>query len=216
MPQSQLDLFITSFGETLLMISVPGLLGTLLGGVLGLFLHLAHRRVLATTRLSRFLRLVTRCLRSTPSIIILAAFISAAHMLLGGANGLSITITPLVVIATSFVAHYVETAMNNVNLDIIETAHATGASCRKVICQTLIPKAAADIISGLGTTLTSLVGFSALAGAIGGGGLGELCIKLGYANNLPDVMLAAVIMLVALAETCHVLGHALAQRLNQQ
>src|SRR3546814_8369385 len=86
--------------------------------------------------------------------------------------------------------------MNKVDRHVIEAAQTMGASYGQIICRVLMPEASADIIAGLGITLASLVGYSALAGAIGGGGLGDLGIRYGYANFLPEVMLAAVVMLI--------------------
>lgn len=216
MSSPPLDLFITSFGETLLMTGISGLLGTLLGGVLGVFLHLIHRRVIPATAVSRILWLAVHGLRSTPSIIILAASIPLAHSLLGNSSGLGAAIIPLTVIATSFVARYVEAAMNEVDRHVIEAAQTMGASYRQIVCRILIPEASADIIAGLGITLASLVGYSALAGAMGGGGLGDLGIRYGYAHFLPEVMLAALVMLIVLAETFHVVCNMLSQRLNRR
>src|SRR5690606_28123682 len=211
MPSTLLDLFITSFGETLLMTGVSGLLGILAGGLLGLLLHLNDHAVIPATSVSRTIGLAVHSLRATPSIIILAATLPLAQVLVGHRNGLGAAIIPLTIIATSFVARYVEAAMNKVDRHVIEAAQTMGASYRQILCKVLIPEASAEISAGLGMTLASLVGYSALAGAIGGGGLGDLGIRYGYANFLPEVMLAAVVMLIVLAETFHVLGDMLAQ-----
>ncbi|NYT85369.1 ABC transporter permease subunit [Pollutimonas harenae] len=216
MSSPTLDLFITSFGETLLMTGTSGALGTMLGGLLGVFMHLVQHRVIAATAVSRALRMTVQGLRSTPSIIVLAATIPLTHALLGQSNGLAATIAPLTIIATSFVARHVEAAMNGVDHHLIEAAQTLGASYWQILRKVLIPEASADIIAGLGITLACLVGYSALAGAIGGGGLGDLGIRYGYANFLPEVMLTAAVMLIVLAETFHVLGNMLAQRLNQR
>ncbi|NYT58833.1 ABC transporter permease subunit [Alcaligenaceae bacterium] len=210
------DLFLASFAETLLMTGVSGLLGSVLGGVLGLFLHLTHYHVISSSAVSRTIGLIVHGLRSMPSIIILAASIPLTHILMGSTTSLIAIIIPLSIIATSFVARYVETAMNEVDRHIVEAAQTMGASYWQIICKVLLPEAAANIIAGLGITLASLVGYSALAGAMGGGGLGDLGIRYGYANFLPEVMLASVVMLIVLAETFHVLGLTLAQRLNQR
>lgn len=210
------DLFLASFAETLLMTGVSGLLGAILGGVLGVFLHLTHQQVIPASVASRAVSLVVHGLRSMPSIIILAASIPLTHFLMGSTTGLIAIIIPLSIIATSFVARYVEAAMNGVDRHIIESAQTMGASYGQIIFKVVLPEALANIIAGLGITLASLVGYSALAGAMGGGGLGDLGIRYGYAHFLPEVMLASAVMLVVLAETFHVLGHTLAQRMNQR
>ncbi|MCC2594971.1 ABC transporter permease subunit [Pusillimonas sp. MFBS29] len=210
------DLLLASFAETLLMTGASGLLGSVAGGVLGLYLHLTRHYIIPSGTAARIVGLAVRGLHSTPSIIILAASIPLTHFLMGSNAGMIALIIPLSVIATSFAARYVEAAMDGVDRHIIEAAQTMGASCRQIICKILLPEAAANIIAGLGITLASLVGYSALAGAMGGGGLGDLGIRYGYANFLPEVMLASAIMLVVLAETFHVLGLVLAQRLNQR
>ncbi|MGB6103347.1 MAG: ABC transporter permease subunit [Pusillimonas sp.] len=216
MPSTTIDLFITSFGETLLMTGVSGLLGSLLGGLLGLFLHLARRGVVSAPTTSRVIGVAVQGLKSTPSIIVLAASIPLTHFILGSATGLGATLVPLTLIGTAVVARHVEAAMNEVDRHVVEAAQTMGASHWQIISRVLVPEASAGIVAGIGITLASLVGYSALAGAIGGGGLGDLGIRYGYANFLPEVMLASVLMLVVLAESFHVLGNVLAQRLNQR
>ncbi|MDS1140745.1 ABC transporter permease subunit [Pusillimonas sp. SM2304] len=216
MSPAMIDLFITSFGETLLMIGVSGLVGLVLGGLLGLFLYMASHGAISAPAAHRFLNLAAHAVQSTPAIILLATAIPLTHVLLGSSVGMGAAIAPLTIIATSFVTRHVESALDGVDRHVIEAAQTMGATHWQIIHRVLIPEASAGIVAGLGITLASLVGYSALAGAIGGGGLGDLGIRYGYQEFLPEVMLLVVLMLVGLAETFHVLGGTLAHRLNQR
>jgi len=216
MSSTMIDLFITSFGETLLMIGVSGLAGSVLGGLLGLFLYLARHDIISAAAASRIIGLAAQAVQSTPVIILLAVAIPLMHVLLGNSMGMGATIAPLTIIATFFVTRHVESALNGVDRHVIEAAQTMGATHWQIIHRVLVPEASAGIVAGVGITLASLVGYSALAGAIGGGGLGDLGIRYGYQEFLPEVMLPVVLMLVGLAETFHVLGGTLAHRLNQR
>jgi len=216
MPPSLIDLFITSFIETMLMIGASGTLGALLGGLLGLFLHLARQNVVAATMPIRILGMAARAVQSTPCIILLAVSIPLMHVLLDPSIGIHATIAPLAIIATAVVTRHVEAALNDVDPHVIEAAQTMGATQWQIIHRVLVPEASAGIVAGIGITLASLVGYSALAGAIGGGGLGDLGIRYGYQEFLPEVMLGVALILVGLAETFHVVGGVLAQRLNQR
>ncbi|HWK70861.1 MAG TPA: methionine ABC transporter permease [Burkholderiaceae bacterium] len=217
MSSAMMTLFITSFAETLLMVGASGLAASLAGIPLGLALYLANRRSpLPILRLPRAAGAALDGLRSIPSIILLAVSIPLAHGLFGQAIGLGASIIPLAIIAAPFVARRVEASLHGVDRSIVESALILGARPVQVVCKVLLPEASAGIAAALGLALASLVGYSALAGAIGGSGLGDLGMRYGYREFLPGVMLAVAFALLILAEAAHSLGNALARRLDRR
>ncbi|BBE08983.1 MAG: D-methionine transport system permease protein [Glomeribacter sp. 1016415] len=212
-----LSLLLLSFEETLLMVGVSGLLGALLGVPLGIILYLSARDgVLPNLALNHILGFVINAIRSTPFIILLVAVIPFTRLLVGSSIGTLAAIVPLTIAAAPFVARLVEVALREVDAGLIEAAQAMGASTRQIICKVLLPEAWPGIIAGLTVTLVSLVGYSAMAGAIGGGGLGDVGIRYGYQRFLPEVMLAVVGILVVFVQLVQSGGDWLVRRLSHK
>ncbi|MFW7340218.1 methionine ABC transporter permease [Pollutimonas sp. H1-120] len=217
MSSAMMELFVTSFGETLVMVVASGLAASSIGIPLGLALYLAGRgSPLPLLRLPGAVGLALDGLRSVPSIILLVIAIPLVHELFGQAIGLGASIIPLSIIAAPLVARRVETALRGVDRSLLESALTLGARPWQIICRILLPEASAGIAAALGLALASLVGYSAMAGAIGGVGLGDLGIRYGYREFLPEAMLLVVLALVILAEAAHSLGNALAQHLDRR
>jgi D-methionine transport system permease protein len=125
-------------------------------------------------------------------------------------------IVPLTVAATPFVGRIVENALREVDRGLIDAAHAMGATPRQIVAKVMIPEALPSIVGGLTITVVSLIGYSAMAGAIGGGGLGDLGIRYGYQRFLPEVMLAVVVVLIVLVQGVQWLGDRTARRVNHR
>lgn len=212
-----LSLLLLSFEETLLMVGVSGLFGALFGVPLGIVLYLSARNgVLPNLALNYVLGFVINAIRSTPFIILLVAVIPFTRLLVGSSIGTLAAIVPLTIAAAPFVARLVEVALREVDAGLIEAAQAMGASTRQIICKVLLPEAWPGIIAGLTVTLVSLVGYSAMAGAIGGGGLGDVGIRYGYQRFLPEVMLAVVGILVVFVQLVQSGGDWLVRRLSHK
>lgn len=212
-----IDLFITSFGETLLMVAVSGVVGTVLGLPLGVLLHLTDRKgVLPIVSLNRSVALVVNAVRSTPFIILLVAIIPFTRLIVGTSIGTAAAIVPLSIAAIPFMARLVETALREVDRGLIEAAQAMGATNGQIVRKVLIPEAFPGIVAGLTILLVSLVGYSAMAGAVGGGGLGDLGIRYGYQRFLPGVMLAVVVILIAFVQLLQTAGDMLVRRLTHR
>lgn len=217
MSSAMMALFVTSFGETLVMVGASGLAASSIGIPLGLALYLAGRgSPLPLLRLPRAVGMALDGLRSVPSIILLIIAIPLTQGLFGHAIGLGASIIPLSIIAAPLIARRVEAALRGVDRSILESALTLGARPLQIICRILLPEASAGIAAALGLALASLVGYSAMAGAISGAGLGDLGIRYGYQEFLPEAMLLIVLVLAVLAEAAHSLGNALAQHLDRR
>jgi len=217
MSSEMLDLFIGAFGETLLMVGVSGLLGGLIGVPLGILLYLTDSRgILPNPAFNRIAGLVVNAVRSTPFIILLVAVIPLTRFFVGSSIGTAAAIVPLTIAAAPFVARLVETALAEVDRGLIEAAQAMGATTRQIVFKVLVPEAFPGIVAGLTITFVSLVGYSAMAGAIGGGGLGDVGIRYGYQRFLPDVMLMVVLILIVFVQLVQSFGDWLVRRISHR
>jgi D-methionine transport system permease protein len=212
-----LDLFLSSFWETLIMVGISGVLGAVVGVPLGILLHLTERRgILPSPLFNRVAGLLVNAVRSTPFIILLVAVIPFTRLLVGSSIGTAAAVVPLTIAAAPFVARLVEAALSEVDRGLIEAAQAMGASTWQIVWKVLVPEAFPGIVAGLTITFVSLVGYSAMAGAIGGGGLGDLGIRYGYQRFLPEVMLLVVVILIVFVQLVQSLGDRLVRRLRHR
>ncbi|WP_114972373.1 methionine ABC transporter permease [Rhodoferax ferrireducens] len=212
-----LELFATSLWETLLMVAISGAVGALLGTPLGAYLHLSSRGgVLENLGANRVVGAVVNAVRSTPFIILLVAIIPFTRFITGSSIGTAAAVVPLSVAAAPFVARLIETALREVDHGLVEAALAMGATTRQIVFKVLLPEALPGIVAALTLTLVSLTGYSAMAGAIGGGGLGDLGIRYGYQRFLPEVMLAVVLVLIVFVQALQSAGDALVRRISHR
>ncbi|NUU00616.1 methionine ABC transporter permease [Herbaspirillum robiniae] len=217
MSSELIDLFVSSFGETLMMVLISGVVGSVLGIPLGIALHLTDRGgILPNVAFNRIAGLLVNAVRSTPFIILLVAVIPMTRFFVGTSIGTAAAIVPLTIAAAPFIARLVETALREVDRGLVEAAQAMGATTWQIIYKVLVPEAFAGIVAGLTITFVSLVGYSAMAGAIGGGGLGDLGIRYGYQRFLPEVMLAVVLILIVFVQLVQSLGDLLVRRLSHR
>ncbi len=213
MSAEMLPLLLKGLGETLYMTGVSGLFSLLLGLPLGVLLYTTRRgRILEQVALHRVLDLVVNATRSVPFIILLVAIIPLTRLLVGTSIGTSAAIVPLTLGAIPFVAKLAEGALNDVSPGLVEAAQAMGATPLQIITRVLLPEAMAGLINGMTITLVTLVSYSAMAGAIGGGGLGDLGIRYGYQRFDPWMMLATVVVLVLLVQLIQSAGDRLMKR----
>lgn len=203
--------------DTLQMVAVAASLGTLVGLPLGVFLATSGRgELLAAPWLNRVLGLVVNATRSTPFIILVVAIIPFTRLLAGTSIGTNAATVPLTVAAIPFIARLVEGAVREVDGGLVEAARAFGASPLQIVLKVLIPEALPGIVLGLTLAVVSLIGFSAMVGAVGGGGLGDLGIRYGYQRFMPEMMLAVVVVLIVLVQLVQTLGDRLARRMNKR
>lgn len=211
------SMFVQSFWETLVMVGISGLLGALAGLPLGVLLFLTDRGgVLQSVAANRAMGLTVNAVRSTPFIILLVAVIPFTRAIVGTSIGTAAAVVPLTIAAAPFIARLVETALREVDRGLIETAEALGATTRQIVFKVLLPEALPGIVAGLTITFVSLVGYSAMAGAIGGGGLGDLGIRYGYQRFLPEVMVTVVVILIVFVQLVQSFGDWLVRRLSHR
>jgi D-methionine transport system permease protein len=203
--------------DTLQMVAVAASLGTLVGLPLGVFLATSGRgELLAAPWLNRVLGLVVNATRSTPFIILVVAIIPFTRLIAGTSIGTNAATVPLTIAAIPFIARLVEGAVREVDGGLVEAARAFGASPLQIVLKVLIPEALPGIVLGLTLAVVSLIGFSAMVGAVGGGGLGDLGIRYGYQRFMPEMMLAVVVVLIVLVQLVQTLGDRLARRMNKR
>ena len=212
-----LALFATSLWETLQMVGVAGLAGAAIGIPLGVLLRLTDRGgVLHAPVFHRVVGGLVNAVRSTPFIILLVAIIPFTRLITGSSIGTWAAVVPLTIAAAPFIARLVETALREVDSGLIEAAQAMGATTWQLVWKVLLPEALPGIVAGITISLVALTGYSAMAGAIGGGGLGDLGIRYGYQRFLPDVMLAVVLVLIVFVQLIQSAGDALVRRISHR
>lgn len=210
-------LLLKASGETIRMVAVSMLAATLLGIPLGvLLLVTGKRQILECTTLNRVLAAVINAVRSVPFIILMVAIIPFTRLIAGTSIGTTAAMVPLTIAAIPFIGRQVETSLREVPYGIIEAALAMGASPFQIIRRVYLPEAMPGIVAQLTTVVIALVGASAMAGAIGGGGLGDLAIRFGYQRFRPEVMLATIVVLVVLVQFIQFAGNQLSRRLNKK
>lgn len=212
-----LQLILNAALETLWMVAVSGGIAMALGLPLGVFLATSGRgELFAAPIANRLLGLVVNVTRSTPFIILVVAIIPFTRLVAGTSIGTNAAIVPLTVAATPFIARLVETAIREVDPGLVEAARAIGARPLQIVTKVLIPEATPTIVLSMTLAIVSLIGFSAMVGAVGGGGLGDLGIRYGYQRFMPEVMLAVVVVLILLVQAVQSAGDALARRFDKR
>lgn len=217
MSSAMIDLILQATLDTLYMVAVSGLISTLVGLPLGVMLYVTRpRQILAKPVLNQLLSIITNIGRSIPFIILMVAIIPFTRMLVGTSIGINAASVPLTIAAIPFVARLVEAALNEISPGLIEAAQAMGATPWQIICKVLIPEARGGIMTGLTITLVTLVSYSAMAGAVGGGGLGDLGIRYGYNRFNPTIMLITVVILVIMVQGFQSLGDYLVRKSDRK
>lgn len=193
--------------DTLMMLGGSLLFTVLLGLPLGVLLFLTSPRQLFENRaVYSLLSLVVNVLRSLPFIILLIVMIPFTVLITGTSLGVAGAIPPLVVGATPFFARLVETALREVDRGIIEATQAMGATPRQIVVNALLPEARPGIIAAITVTAITLVSYTAMAGVVGAGGLGDLAIRFGYQRFQTDVMVVTVVLLLVLVQILQTVG----------
>ncbi|WP_249976980.1 methionine ABC transporter permease [Vreelandella olivaria] len=217
MSSAMFDLILQATLDTLYMVAISGVISTLLGIPLGVMLYVTRpRQILAMPVLNQTLGIITNIGRSIPFIILMVAIIPFTRMLVGTSIGINAASVPLTIAAIPFVARLIEGALNEISPGLIESAQSMGATPWQIICKVLIPEARGGIITGLTITLVTLVSYSAMAGAVGGGGLGDLGIRYGYNRFNPTIMLITVIILVVMVQGFQSLGDYLVRKTDRK
>lgn len=211
------DLLLRGTGETLVMLLVPTAISYVLGIALGVVLYLTAPGSLRPMRaLNAALGWVVNVLRSFPFIVLMVSVIPFTRLVMGTGSGILGTIPPLVISATPFIARMVEQSLAEVPEESVEAALACGAGVPRVVVSALLPEALPSIVRGIAVVLIAVLGYTAIAGAVGAGGLGDIAIRYGYYRYQSDVMIAAVVILVVIVQLIQTVCDLLARRVDHR
>jgi D-methionine transport system permease protein len=211
------DLLLDATIETAQMVVLSALVAVLAGLPLALLLYSTGQgRIAANRPINLVLGGIINAVRSVPFIILMVAIVPFTRLIAGTSIGTLAATVPLAIAATVFIARLFETALREVDPGLIEAAQAMGATRLQIMTGVLLPEAAPGLIAAVTVTLVSLVGYSAMAGAVGGGGLGDLGIRFGYQRFMPAVMVTVVVLLVIVVQVLQSVGDLLVRRLNRR
>ncbi len=203
--------------DTLLMVGVSSLLALLAGIPLAVFLVTSSKGGLfEAPRLNRVLGAIVNLFRSVPFLILMVALIPFTRLVVGTTYGVWAAVVPLTIAATPFFARIAEVSLREVDHGLIEAAQAMGCRRRHIVWHVLLPEALPGIVGGFTITLVTMINSSAMAGAIGAGGLGDLAYRYGYQRFDTQVMLTVIVVLVVMVSFIQFGGDRLAQRLNKR
>lgn len=206
-----MKLVLTSTGQTLEMVFFSTLFSLILGLPLGVLLHVTDKEekggIIPRPVLNEVLSRVVNILRSFPFLILMIVLMPVARLILGTTIGTKAAVVSLSIAAAPFVARVIETSLVEVDPGVIQAAKAMGSTNWQIIWKVMLPEALPGLVSGITLTVINLIGYSAMAGTIGGGGLGDLAIRYGYQRFRPDVMVAAVIVTILLVEIIQFAGN---------
>ncbi|MDN3609282.1 methionine ABC transporter permease [Vibrio ostreicida] len=203
--------------ETLYMVSVAGVVGFAVGIPLGVILHTSkHGGLLENTLLNRVLGAVVNVGRSVPFLVLMVAIIPLTKLLLGTFIGTTAAIVPLTIGAIPFVARLIEGALLEVPSGLVEAAQSMGATPIQIIHKVLLPEAMPTIVNSVTITLVTLVSYSAMAGTVGGGGLGDVAIRYGFHRYDVVIMAVTVVMLIVLVQIIQSIGDAIVRRVDHR
>ena len=217
MSNDMIPLLTKALGETVYMVAVSMAIASALGIPLGVLLYATDKgQILESPMLNKVIGTVVNAIRSIPFIILMVAIIPLTRLLVGSAIGTTAAMVPLVIASIPFIGRQVETSLKEVPYGLIEAALSMGATPMQIISRVLLPESMPSIVAQLTTVVISMVGESAMAGAIGGGGLGDLAIRYGYQRFRPEVMIATVIILIVLVQAVQFVGNTIAKRLDKK
>lgn len=195
------NLLLKGLWETVVMTGVSGLLSLAIGLPLALVLVTTDRGgIYQNLLINRALGWLVNALRSVPFIILIVALIPLTRLIVGSAIGISGAIVPLTIAAAPYFARVAEVSLREVDRALIDAARAMGATRMTILREVLLPEALPGIVSGFTVTMVTLIGASAMAGAVGAGGLGDIAIRYGYQRYMGDVMAATIIILIILVQ----------------
>lgn len=211
------ELVIPSLLQTLYMVLFSTIFSIFLGFPLGILLVITEKgNIWEKPFLNRILNSIINLLRSFPFLILMILIFPLSKLLVGKTIGTTATIVPLSIAAAPFVARVMESSLKEVDKGVIESSLSMGATTSQIITRVLLPEALPSIILGVTLTIINLIGYSAMAGSIGGGGLGDLAIRFGLYRFQTDIMIYAVIIIVILVQSVQFIGNTLASKVNKK
>lgn len=217
MSQEIIKLMLQGIEETFYMVAVATVIGGIIGIPLGITLVTTSKgHILENRFINQILGTIVNIIRSIPFIILMVAIIPLTRLIAGTSIGTTAACVPLTIVAIPFLSRLVETSIHDVDFGLVEAAESMGATPFQIIRKVLIPEALPTIINNITVLIVNLIGASAMAGAIGGGGLGDIAIRYGYQRFRPDVMLATIIILIVVVNVIQAGGDFASRKKNKK
>lgn len=217
MSQEIIKLMLQGIEETFYMVAVATVIGGIIGIPLGITLVTTSKgHILENRFINQIIGTIVNIIRSIPFIILMVAIIPLTRLIAGTSIGTTAACVPLTIVAIPFLSRLVETSIRDVDFGLVEAAESMGATPFQIIRKVLIPEALPTIINNITVLIVNLIGASAMAGAIGGGGLGDIAIRYGYQRFRPDVMLATIIILIVVVNVIQAGGDFASRKKNKK
>lgn len=217
MSQEIIKLMLQGIEETFYMVAVATVIAGIIGIPLGVTLVTTSKgHILRNLFINRILGTIVNIIRSVPFIILMVAIIPLTRLVAGTSIGTAAACVPLTIVAIPFLSRLVETSIRDVDYGLVEAAESMGATPFQIIRKVLLPEALPTIINNVTVLIVNLIGASAMAGAIGGGGLGDIAIRYGYQRFRPDVMLATIIILIVVVNLIQYGGDLASHKKNKK
>lgn len=212
-----IDLMLQGIQETLIMVCVSTVIAAIIGIPLGITLVTSSKgHILQNAFVHQILSAIVNIIRSIPFIILMVAIIPFTRIVAGTSIGTTAACVPLTIVAVPFLSRLVETSIRDVDFGLVEAAESMGASPFQIIRKVLLPEALPTIINNITVLIVNLIGASAMAGAIGGGGLGDIAIRYGYQRFEGDVMLVTIIILIIGVNLIQAVGDFASRKKNKK
>ena len=212
-----IKLMIQGIEETLFMVSISTLIAAIIGIPLGITLVTTSKgHILENRVINQILGTIVNIIRSIPFIILMVAIIPLTRLIAGTSIGTTAACVPLTIVAIPFLSRLVETSIRDVDFGLVEAAESMGASPLQIIRKVLLPEALPTIINNITVLIVNLIGASAMAGAIGGGGLGDIAIRYGYYRYDTGVMLVTLVFIVAIVQLLQGMGNLAARKIDHR
>ena len=211
------DMIITGIGQTLYMTILSTVVGYVFGLPLGVMLAVFDKDGLRPNKaVYKVLDVISNIIRSIPFLILLILIIPLTRLIVGQSYGSSATVVPLVVAAIPFIGRMVESSIKEVDAGVVEAARSMGASDLRIIVKVLLLESRTSLITGATIAIGTILGYSAMAGSVGGGGLGDIAIRCGYYRYESQIMIVTVILLVVLVQVFQSIGMIIASKLDKR
>ena len=212
-----IQMIVNGIGETVYMTLLSTAIGYVFGLPMGVLLAVSDKDGLMPNKvLYKVLDVIANIVRSIPFLILLILLIPFTRLIVGQSYGSSATVTPLVVAAIPFIARMVESSVKEVDPGVVEAARSMGAANFTIVRKVLLVEARTSLITGATIAIGTILGYSAMAGTIGGGGLGDIAIRYGYYRYQSDIMIVTVVLLVVLVQLFQTAGMVIASRLDKK
>ncbi len=212
-----IEMILRGIGETVYMTVVSTLLGYVLGLPAGILLAVTDKDgIRPNAACYKVLDVIANIIRSIPFLILLILLIPFTRALIGKSYGSTATIVPLVIAAAPFIARMVESSLKEVDAGVIEAARSMGASDFTIITKVMLVEARTSLITGSTIAIGTILGYSAMAGSVGGGGLGDIAIRYGYYRYETDIMIVTVVLLIILVQIFQTIGMRIASKLDRR